>query len=573
MSLARAASLIWIAGIRNRIRRQIQRMRQPKYLVATLAGALYFWLVLGRRFRFSGGAGMQLPAEFAEVLQLVLVVFALISIASAWVFGSDKAELTFTEAEIQFLFPAPVTRRALLNFRLTKSLLRTFLSALIMTLFSGRWITGRPLMFLVGSWLCLATLSLHLTGAALTRSSLLESGRSAFRRRLGTLAIGLAVVGGIVWWALEVSKPKLPEVWSLESALAWMRAATSSAPLSWVLYPVRAPIRVALARDLSQFASSLPPALGVLAIHYGWVISSNVAFEEASVEAAERRARAREARRSGGARGRSLPAVKSRIVPFRLRPTGRPEIALVWKNLIAAMRVSVPRMLLFLIAMGFASSISLMRRFPLLPVAGAACALLVPVLVLLGPNAMRIDFRQDLSQIDILRSFPMTGRQVVRAEVLGPALIVAVLQWVLLAAAFGLSASYPFPGFELSKRIAVALSAALLAPVLVLVNLAIQNAGVLLFPSWASFDPGQARGIEALGQRLLTLAGTLFVFFFALLPATLFGAAVAALLWRALHFSALPIASAVAAAVIAFELSLSIRWLGRVFDRFDLTAP
>ncbi len=573
MSLSRAASLIWIAGIRNRIRRQIQRMKQPKYLIATLAGALYFWMVIGRRFRFSGSVGMQLPAEFTEVLQVLLVFFALISIASAWVFGSDKAELTFTEAEIQFLFPAPVTRRALLNFRLAKSLLRTFLSALIMTLFSGRWITGQPLMFLVGSWLCLATLSLHLTGAALTRSSVLESGRFGVRRRLGTLAVGVAAIGAIVWWAVDVNKPELPEVWSFENAVAWIRAMTSSAPLSWVLFPVRAPIRTALARDLPQFLSSLPPALGVLAIHYGWVISSNVAFEEASLEAAERRARAREARRSGGARGGGLPVVKSRIVPFRLRPTGRPEIALIWKNLIAAMRVSVPRMLLFLIVMGLASSVSLMRRFPVLPVAGAACALLVPVLVLLGPNAMRIDFRQDLSQIDILRSFPMTGRQVVRAEILGPALIVAVLQWVLLAAAVVLSASYPFPGFELPKRIAVALSAGLLSPALVLVNLAIQNAGVLLFPSWASFDPGQARGIEALGQRLLTLAGTLFVFFFALLPATVFGGAAAALLWRMLHFAALPFASAVAVAVIAFELRLSIQWLGRVFDRFDVTAP
>jgi ABC-2 type transport system permease protein len=572
LSLARAASLIWIAGIRNRIRRQIQRMKQPKYLIATLAGALYFWTVLGRRFRFAGGA-MQLPAELIEVLQVALVLVALVSILSAWIFGGDKAELTFSEAEIQFLFPAPVTRRALLNFRLAKSLLRTFLSALVMTLFSGRWITGQPLMFLVGSWLCLATLSLHLTGAALTRSSLLESGRFGLRRRLGTLAIGLAAIGAIVWWAVDVNKPDLPEAWSFESALAWMRATMSSAPLSWVLFPVRAPIRAALARDFSQFASSLPTALGILAIHYGWVISSNVAFEEASVEAAERRARAREARRSRGARGGGVPAVKSRIVPFRLRPTGRPEIGLIWKNLIAAMRVSVPRMLLFMIAMGLASSVSLMRRFPVLPVVGAACALLVPVLVLLGPNAMRIDFRQDLSQIDILRSFPMTGRQVVRAEMLGPALIVAALQWVLLAAAVALSASFPLPGFELPKRIAVALSAALLAPALVLVNLAIQNAGVLLFPSWASFDPGQARGIEALGQRLLTLAGTLFVFFFALLPATLFGGAVAAIFWRMLNFAALPIASAVAAAVIAFELQLSIRWLGRVFDRFDVTAP
>jgi hypothetical protein len=570
LSLAPVAALIWIAGIRNRIRRQLKRMKQPKYLIATLAGAFYFWIILGRRMRFSG-SGMQVPSEFLDILEVPVILAALVSIFSAWLFGGDKAELSFTEAEIQFLFPAPATRRMLLNFRLTKSVLRTFFSALVMTIFSARWMTNQPLMFLLGAWLCLATLNLHLTGATLTRSSLIESGRFGLRRRLGTLAIAVAVIAAILWWVLVVTKPEAPRVWSLDAVGAWISALMSSPPLSWVLLPVRAPIRVMLARDFPTFASSLPSAVAVFAIHYAWVLSSNVSFEEASLEAAERRARALEARRA--TRGRGLPVAKSRFVPFRLAPSGRPEIALVWKNLIAAVRVSVPRMLLFLVAMGLASSVSLMKRFPAGPVVGAACALLVPVLVLLGPNAMRIDFRQDLSQIDILRSFPMAGRQVVWAEMLGPGLIVALLQWVLLAAAVVLSAGYPVPGFELPKRVAVALSAAVLGPVLVLANLGIQNAGVLLFPAWASSDPAQARGIEALGQRLLTLAGSLIVFFFALLPAAMIGSLVALLLWKMLHFAALPLASAAATVVIAVELKLALRWLGTVFDRFDLTAP
>jgi ABC-2 type transport system permease protein len=570
LSLARAAALIWVAGIRNRIRRQILRMKQPKYLIATLVGALYFWMVFGRRVRFSSGA-MQVPPELLQILEVPLILFALVSIFSAWLLGGDKAELTFTEAEIQFLFPAPATRRMLLNFRISKSLLRTLVSALIMTFFSARWVTGHPVTFAVGAWLCLATLNLHLTGATLTRASLVESGRFGLKRRLGTLAVLVAAIGAVAWWALAGTKPELPNAWSIDSIFAWVSALMSSAPLSWVLFPVRAPIRVALARDLPAFASSLPAALAIFAAHYGWVLSSNTAFEDASVEAAERRARAREARRSG--RGRDLPVAKTRLVPFRLAPTGRPEIALIWKNLIAAMRVSVPRLMLVVIAVGLASSVSLMRRFPAAPVLGAACALLVPVLVLFGPNAMRIDFRQDLSQIDILRSFPLTGPEVVRAEMLGPGLIVAGVQWVLIAAAVALSAGYPISGFELPKRIAVGLSAGMLAPALVLANLGIQNAGVLLFPSWASFEPGQARGIEALGQRLLTLAGTLIVFFFAVLPAAVLGGIVAWVLWKSLHFAALPLASAAAAAVIAFELQLAIRGLGALFDRFDLTAP
>ena len=568
MSLPSAAALIWGVGIKNRIRRQLQRMRQPKYLLATLAGALYFWLILGRRVRFSG-TRVQLPGELLNALEVPLIVAALISIASAWLFGTDKAELTFTEAEIQFLFPAPIGRRALLGFRLAKSALRTFVSAAVMTVFSGRWMTGQPLIFLIGAWLCLATLNLHLTGAALTRSSMLEGGRFGVKRRLGTLAVAAAVVAAIAWWVLFVPKPQPPQTWSLEGTLAWLNALTSSPPISWVLFAVRAPIRVALARDLPSFASAFGPSAAILALHYGWVLSSNVAFEEASLEAAERRARAREARQS---RGRAGPVGKNRLVPFRLSPRGPPRTALVWKNLIAAMRVAVPRMLLFLLAMGFASSLTLMRRLPAAPVLAAACALLVVALVLLGPSAMRIDFRQDLAQMDILRSLPMTGRDVVWAEMLGPALIVAAMQWSLLAVALIATSNYPLAGLELSARIAVALSAAMLAPTLALANLAIQNAGVLLFPSWASFDPGQARGIEALGQRLLTLAGTLLVFVFALLPAAILGMVAGALLWRALHFAAVPLASAAATAVIALELRLAIRWLGTVFDRFDVTA-
>jgi hypothetical protein len=570
MSLARAAGLIWMAGFKNRIRRQLQRMRQPKYLIATLVGALYFWSVIGRRLRFSGGA-MRLGPEVRQVVEAVLVASALLTIAGTWLFGGDKAELSFTEAEIQFLFPAPASRRMVLNYRLSKSVLRTFFSALIMTLLSGGWLTGHPFMFLVGAWLCFATLNLHLTGATLTRASLIESGRFGLKRRLGTVGIASAVVAALLWWVLRVEKPAAPSAWTVDGLIAWMSALASTPPLSWILFPVRAPIRVALARDIADFASSLPAALGVLGVHYGWVLSSNVSFEEASVEAAERRARIQEARRSG--RGRRSPVSKRRFVPFRLAASGRPETALVWKNLIAAIRVAVPRMLLFLIAMGFAGAMSMTRRFPAGPVISAACVFIAALLVLLGPNAMRIDFRQDLSQIDILRSLPMTGAQIVWAEMLGPGLIIACLQWLLISAAVGLSATTPMTGFELWKRVALGFGAAAVAPALVLVNLCIQNAGVLLFPSWVSVDPRQARGIEALGQRLLTLAGSLVVLFFALLPAGIVGGVVAVALWAPLHFAVFPLAGAAATAVIGFELRLAVRWLGAVFDRFDLTAP
>src|SRR5262249_37393154 len=216
LNLAQVSSFLFIAGVRNRVRRQIQRMRQPKYLIATLVGAFYFWSIFGRRLRFSG-VRPQATTQSLGLIEAVLVAMALITVAGAWLFGSDRAEITFSEAEIQFLFPAPMSRRKLLMYRLSKGFVRPFLGALVITVFSVGSLTGHPLLFLLGGWVALSTMMLHLTGAALTRASLVEAGRSGLRRRLGTLAVFLAVVVALAWWALRAPKPPTPQRWSLES--------------------------------------------------------------------------------------------------------------------------------------------------------------------------------------------------------------------------------------------------------------------------------------------------------------------------------------------------------------------
>lgn len=573
MNLARVSSLLFIAGIRNRVRRQIQRMRQPKYLIATLVGAFYFWSVFGRRLRFSG-IPSQMAMQSLRLVEAVVVAIALMTIAGAWLFGSDRAEITFTEAEVQFLFPAPMTRRKLLMYRLSKGFVRTFLGVVVITVFSVGSLTGHPVLFLLGGWVALSTMMLHLTGAALTRASLVEAGRSGLKRRLGTLAVFLAVVSALVWWALRAPKPPAPQQWTLEGIATWLDALMTTPPLAWVLYPVRAPIQLALATSFRGFLSALPAALLVAAIHYAWVISSNVSFEEASVEAAERRARVAEARRAG--RGRAVAVGKRRRVPFHLSATGRPEVALIWKNLIAAMRVSVPRMLMFFFVAGATIAVTMVGRMGLPTAIAGACAVVAGLLTFLGPNAMRIDLRHDLPQIDILRSLPMSGRQVMLAELLGPGLVIAVLQWVLIIAAVVFTSGETiarWPQLDLPRRAAAAFSVALLAPAFSFANLLVQNAGVLLFPSWVTVDPAASRGIEALGQRLLTLVGTMVVLFVAVLPAAVFGVAVWFVLRNAFGFFAVPCASLAVSAVIAVEFYLAVGLLGKLFDRFDVTLP
>src|SRR6266852_468441 len=92
-------------------------------------------------------------------------------------------------------------------------------------------------------------------------------------------------------------------------------------PLAWVLLPIRAPIQVAFAQNGHALLAALVPAVVVAAIHYLWVLSTQVSFEEASLEYAEQRARLVESRRSQG-RAPRLRQAKTSICSLVRRTPG-----------------------------------------------------------------------------------------------------------------------------------------------------------------------------------------------------------------------------------------------------------
>jgi hypothetical protein len=94
----------------------------------------------------------------------------------------------------------------------------------------------------------------------------------------------------------------------------------------------------------------------------------------------------------------------------------------------------------------------------------------------------------------------------------------------------------------------------------------------VLFPAWLPADGERARGIEALGQRLLTLAGALVVLMGGLVPAAIVASLVGFALYGWLDVWALPFAGLTAAAGLAVELILGVMALGRAFDRMDVSS-
>jgi hypothetical protein len=569
LKLFEIAGFLFLKGLKNRISRQLQRMRQPKHFFAMVAGLSYLWWVFFRRAQLSGGPS-RLPAKALPLVEAAMVAFALIGIGSAWLFGSAKATLTFTESEVQFLFPAPMTRAALLRYRLSKLLFGTLGTALISSLFFGRFLTAHALFFILGSWISLFTMTMHSTGATLTRASLIESGRFGLKRRWGTLAVALVVIGLLGSWIVGVKQPAPPITeWSVANTSLWVSWVMAQRPLSWILWPIRCPLQLMLAQDGGAFLRALPGSLAVAGLHWAWVISSQASFEEAAVEAAERRARLLDARRSGQ-RGTPVRLGAKKRTPFGLSGTGRPEVALLWKNLVAMLRGESRRALLVTLVLGAAIAATLVKqRVELLFSLG--CLSMAFFAALLGPDTLRQDLRQDLSHIDVLRSLPFSGRQVVLGELLAPGLVLSGVEVVLLIGSLVFSLGKAIPGFPPPTRLAIALSLVLLLPALTFLNLLLRNAAVLLFPSWMASDPHQTRGFEVMGQRLLTLAANLMLMLVAVLPAGIAGGLLLVVLWGSVGAVALVLASALAAAVLLVELYFGLLLSGKWFDGFDVS--
>jgi len=194
--------------------------------------------------------------------------------------------------------------------------------------------------------------------------------------------------------------------------------------------------------------------------------------------------------------------------------------------------------------------------------------------VMLGPMILRHDFRSDLKSIDLLKLYPLSGWRIVLGELLAPAIILAVVQWMLLfvgVLAGGMTDEPEHLGF--AQRLALGCAVAIVLPMLNLLSFVIPNAAVLLFPAWFQSGQDATQGIEATGQRIIFALGQFFVFLVALVPVGAAALLVFLLARVALDWTlALPLAALPAALVLGGEAAVGIWMLGKVFEKFDLSS-
>ncbi|HEY4299566.1 MAG TPA: putative ABC exporter domain-containing protein [Candidatus Didemnitutus sp.] len=577
--MTRALFYLYLTSTRNALAERVRRLRQPKYLVGAIVGGLYFYFFMFRGFsrglRASSSPGAGSLAAFEPIATAVLFII----VALSWLLSNRRAALQFSEAEVAYLFPAPVSRRTLINYRLARSQLALLISALFLGLVVRQSVVHgfSAVSRTLGWWVVLSTLNLHFLVASFARDRLLDLGVNPVRRRLAVGAV-LVAIGIVVWWVVQrvVVLPTDADVAGPGAIIAYLDRVLNTAPISWVLAPFRWAVNPYFASSPREFLMALPPALLLMAGHYLWVVQSSVSFEDASIEVAARRAERIAALRSGRWRTAREAPKKARPEPFRLGTRGWPAVGFLWKNLIALGPLF--RLRTWLVAAAIAAFL-LHRigadpaRVPLLKTIGIVAIMIGGWFFLFGPMFLRREVQQTLSQMDMTKAFPLPGWQIVAGQLLTPIVLMTFAEWfILLVATLTLGVTTGDARLALVLGAAGAAGLALVLPPLCGLLLCIPYGGVLYFPAWAQATGPRGGGIEVMGQRLIFMAGYVVVLAVAVLPAAAVGGLAFFIVSQLVGTAtAVVVTTLCVSAILGLEVAAAVWWLGQKVDAFDLS--
>ncbi|HKO58191.1 MAG TPA: putative ABC exporter domain-containing protein [Thermoanaerobaculia bacterium] len=563
--MIRAFAFVTATTFKNRILVRLRRLRNPRYLVSAIAGLAYLWF-----FAFRHTARAPRPNFGSDLGIDIISIVVLSMMVLVWAFPGQSGGLEFSEAEIQFLFPAPVSRRQLLLYKLMRTLPQLLITTSVMAFILRRG--NFP-----GLFLAFATLNIYFMMVALARARLKLRGIGFFWRLFAVIAV-LAAIS----WAVTLDLRGRHLDRELATAMKSQRQARivrlADTPfhgpvVRTMLFVPRFFSAAAFAKAPGPFAVNGAALVGLAAVFFLIAGRLNVSFEEASIAAS--------ARRTARNAGRRIQQPGTRVMfrrmppPFRLRDGAGPEMAIFWKNLIAALRISAAWMVGIVVLAAYFAAQIVFSREPGIRLTFATMELFMAAMFpLIGTVWFPQDLRLDLPRIEVLKSYPISGERLVAAEMAAPLVIISLIELLLLGFASTLLHVFdtggPLAFFASPQYVVVAL---LFAVPICGAQLVIRNALPVLLPAWAFRSKDEPRGFVMMGQRLLLMLGNLLVLGLALIPAALLFLPA---LWMAHRFFAgspvvLAVATVPSVALLVAEVWVGVRFLGAQFDRIDVT--
>ena len=574
MAMLGASLYIIVCSARNRLRVRLRRLREPRYLIGAIVGAAYIYFSFFARLRTSRagasrrGGRPSLPASIDALLASAPALGGLILLAvatGAWLFPMDSGLLEFSDAEMQYLFPAPVSRRQLLIHRMLRSQIGMLFGAVVIGLASPSTFGLSRLRISVSAWVLLVTGKMYFTGVTLARARL--GGGSARMRRIAWLPVGVMLVALAAVWRAVVLEVRYAMPAGPREVVLMLGRVSETGASHIVLWPFMALARPLFSAWPQPYLTNLALALGVMGAIGAWVLLSDEAFQEAVADAAERRSQQPENKKG-------QPTYKVRSTGWTLAPIGRPETAFAWKAAMQTLRMvdqrGLARMASILVALTIVAA-SAGRANGLASLFGAFAMAGTVFAIVLAPQVIRMDMRQDLRHLELLKTWPVKASAVVRGELLWPGVIITAGAWSMLAIAASLSGTM-MTDVSAALRMAGAAAIAIVIPALVFSQLTIHNAVALMFPAWVPLGNQRPRGLDAMGQRLIMLGGTWILLILSALPGAIAGGIVWFALQRFIGAAALIPAAIVGTVIVGLEVLLATEAIGPSYERIDILA-
>jgi hypothetical protein len=539
-ALLKLIALLFKSGVRRAFRgaRTVKGAFLTVFTVCVLllmVGPSLFVAVMMR-----GQPGMpQFSGWLEPYLPIMILGFCLLII-----FGpAGEMAIAFTPAEVDFLFPAPFHRRELLNYKLAKLLIGSVFGALFISMstliYLNTWISAFIGSFLTMGFMQLLTLAVAMTGQIVAEHAYSRT------RRLVLLGVGALVLGGLAQMLWQTPVQSIPE-------LAWSFRNTGTGRV--ILAPLEVFSHAILARRF--FPDLVCWSAAALAIDAGLlilVIKLDADYIEGAAAISQKLYdRMQRARKGGGV------ALATSRVEARLRVPRLPWLGgagpLAWRQLLVAMRTS---RLVILVSLGIGCVLLVMALF--MPAGPHGSEVIVPsmgvgfIFYLTFIFAMQLPwaFRGDIDHMDSLKALPVPPLALATGELAGGVVVLATIQFVVLAALLAANGS---PAVIIT-------AAAFLIPFDVLM-LGVSNMLFLIYP--VRLVQTGAPDFQLMGRMMLLMLLQLLILIPALgIPAAFGGLAfwLSGLWW--------PAFAATSWLLLLAELPVVLILLTGVFQRFD----
>jgi hypothetical protein len=500
--------LLLAMRFRGAVRRFIRFAKTPRGAVVVLVvslglGCWLFGLVVSVFTSGGGGAAARMRSPIvAELAPLAATFFFMLSLLRS----PGEQAFVFLRAEIDILFPSPVSRRHLLVYKLCEKTPGFLLIAFFVSMglrvqaasFLSVWI-GMVLAFFAGH--------LGVLVVALLAQRLAHPKFDLLRRVL--VAVFVAVVLAGAWFAAgSAAGAELPSPSALREFLDRLRAFAAS-PLGVVLTLPAIPFaEVVFAPAIdAAFFGWLAAALGIVVGLFVLVLRIDAPWMETSITSSMRVSEIVEAFRSG----RGFAQASKGMVRFALPmpPWLGGFGPLAWRHATTAVRSST-RLIFVMIGIAVALGFFALSRDA--PAGGRGTPAAIAPIAAMGlfytslflPSVLRLDFRGDLGRMDLLRSLPVSATAVAASQIVVSAAVVTFLQAVVLLAGL---VWWPLPALVVLAAIVVLFG-------LNLMYAAIDNCAILFWPIQPSRGAGvhlsSAQVIAGMARMLMLVGGCLF---------------------------------------------------------------